>query len=142
MGSYNTPVSIKAPVGQLLVGTGTGVQASGANFIYDKPNNTLQWIVGGAPLMNLDGTTGDITIQNGTVPNSQLSIGGGLNLNWAWTTDGGGGQHAPQINNTSTGTKTATFVSTNKPGGLNSAPVDWATVLRSGGGVGYIPIFG
>lgn len=41
-----------------------------------------------------------------------------------------------------TGTRTATFSATNKPGSATSGPIAWLPVLTGGGVQGYIPIFG
>jgi hypothetical protein len=41
-----------------------------------------------------------------------------------------------------TGTQTATFTATNKPGLNTSAPVAWIPVVTTSGVEGYVPVFG
>jgi hypothetical protein len=54
-----------------------------------------------------------------------------------------GGSLAMSINGVSTtGTQTATFSATNKPGSGTAGPISWLPVVTSGGTTGYIPIFG
>lgn len=43
---------------------------------------------------------------------------------------------------TTTGTQTATFLATNKPGSATGAPVAWLPVKTAAGVTGYIPVFG
>jgi hypothetical protein len=54
-----------------------------------------------------------------------------------------GGAQAMQFNGVSaTGSQTATFTATNKPGSGTAGPIAWLPVLTAGGTQGYIPIFG